>query len=58
MSKAMEQMTIDSFLGEAVTVKQTKAQPVGLFQLNDYDVVILYLSGGAESMGCLFQLKK
>ncbi|MFB8378198.1 hypothetical protein [Paenibacillus taichungensis] len=31
---------------------------VQLLPLNDYDVVILNLSAGADSMGCLFELKK
>ncbi|MFS0841327.1 hypothetical protein [Paenibacillus sp. 1P03SA] len=33
-------------------------EPIELFPLNEYDTVILHLSGGADSMGCLFWLKK
>ncbi|MBV6717181.1 hypothetical protein [Paenibacillus chitinolyticus] len=33
-------------------------QPIELYSLNEYDTVILQLSGGADSMGCLFWLIK
>lgn len=60
---AMEQLAFDFDLGKAEpyldeSEKKTKAQPVELLPLNEYDIVILNLSGGADSMGCLFWLKK
>ncbi|MGG3471418.1 hypothetical protein ABES02_28595 [Neobacillus pocheonensis] len=61
--EAMEQIMMDLDIEEAASChdegeKRTKAQPVELFPLNDYDKVILHLSGGVDSMGCLFWLKK
>lgn len=34
------------------------SREVQLLPLNDYDIVILNISAGADSMGCLFELKK
>ncbi|RCW41612.1 hypothetical protein [Paenibacillus prosopidis] len=62
-SDKLEQLTLDLSIeieerNQDHTEKKTKAEPVELFPLNEYDTVILHLSGGADSMGCLFWLKK
>ena len=59
MAPAAEQLTLsfeDLYIEEIS--KSSHAVPIDLLPLNDYDVVILHLSGGADSMATLFELKK
>lgn len=58
--QALEQMTMVLDMRGSVDPdgQEMKGEPVELYPLNEYDIVILNLSGGADSMGCLFWLKK
>lgn len=59
--KARETLDIDMGVAEGCQEKgekNTNTEPMELFPLNDYDTVILHLLGGADSMRCLFWLKK
>ena len=37
---------------------RSSQDPIEIFPLNEYDHVILNISAGADSMGCLFELIK
>jgi hypothetical protein len=56
----MEQLVLDMNMEtiESCHDEKPNAVPVELLPLNDYDIVILNLSGGDDSMDCLFWLKK